>query len=149
MLSAFPAPIKFLEQFNLDFCAEKYSEYKTLEEALCSEKIKIRLLAKIYGDETVVTWMQSWLINISKYMDFTISDDQARKTAMFLAEELYMLNLAEITLFFKKLLKGVYGEFFGKFNGQIIMSGAMRYRQERGRIVSNMSTEQQDFINGK
>ena len=147
MLKSFSSAQGFLSQFNYDFCRERYMAKRSLKSALVSNTIKVRELAACYDDETVQLWMEAWLVNLSQHMDFQISESQSKETAYGLVEVLYMLNLAEITLFFRKLHNGQYGRFYGKFDMQTILIAAREYREERGKILSRMSTKEQQLIN--
>jgi len=111
-----------------------------------SEFIKIRELAACFDDETIQLWLEAWLVNLSQHMDFEINESQAKETAIALVEDLYMLNLAEITLLFRKIRKGYYGRFYGKFDMQTILTAARQYRIERGKILAGLSTEIQDKL---
>ncbi len=139
---AFPTAECFATAMNLDACLERYSTQRTPIEALRSGKIKLRELTVIYGSRPVVGWISTWLIALSSMMDFEITDQQRKTTAAILSEDLYMLNLVEITLLFKRLFKGVYGVFYGKFNMQTILIAAREYRQERGKLVQKLSGQE-------
>lgn len=143
MLSHIPTGIDFGKTFNLDYCMEKYVNIKTVEDALKSKKIKLRELSFAYGEQVIIGWIQAWLINLSGYMNFSITEQQAKTTAVFILEDCYMFNLAEFTLLFRKIGRGNYGQFFGQFNGQIIMAACKEYRNQRGKILSGLPTDEQ------
>ena len=147
MLSHIPTGNDFGKRFNLDYCMEKYFEVKTIEEALMHKKIKLRELSVCYGEEIMIGWIQAWLINLAGYMNFPITTQQAKTTAMFILEDCYMLNIVEFTLLFRKINRGNYGEFYGKFNGQIIMSACKQYRSQRGKALSALTEEEQKSLN--
>lgn len=146
MLKHFKTSIEFANAFNLDSCMEKYVEFKTVEDALKSSKIKLRELAVIYNEKSIVAWIQAWLVNLAGYMNFSITEQQAKTTAMFILEDCYMFNIVEFTLLFKKLSRGSFGEFYGKFNGQIIISACKQYREQRGKILSGLTESEQKEI---
>jgi len=133
----------FLTQFNFDFCSKRYEPYYTAELALETKMVKLRELAEIYNRQTPVSLMEIWLVNLSTFMGFEITDQQARETAQYIFEEVGMLNIAEITLLFKRIKKGKYGDFYGRFNGQLILKACREYRKERGNILTKMSTDKQ------
>lgn len=133
----------FITRFNPDWCRDRYLHLKTPKEALFADVIKISEIVQAYDEETVQLWLVAWLVNLSGLMDFEINDAQANETAIFILEELYMLNVAELTLFFKRLKKGHYGVFYNKFNIQTILRAGKEYRMERGKIVSGMTSEEQ------
>jgi hypothetical protein len=142
MMKHYPTKIDFASNFNLDNCLEKYSDLKTIEQALKSGKIKLIELTSCYEEKTILFWIQAWLVSLSVYMNFSINESQAKNTAIFILEDCYMLNLAEFTLLFKKIIRGNYGVFYSKFNGQIIISACKQYIQQRGMILSKMSEEE-------
>jgi hypothetical protein len=142
----FPEVAKFANEFNLDSCTEKYLKFKTQDDALRSGMVKLSELCKAYNDKSITAWIQAWLINLAKYMDFSVTPEQVKSTAIAILEECYMLNLAEFTLLFRRILKGYYGIFYGKFNGQMIIGACISFRQERGKILAKMSTEEQKKI---
>lgn len=145
-LKLYPDARLFAEGNNLDVCLERYAQYKSIKDALMARKIKIRELAATYGERPIAGWLSTWIIYLASIMDFEISEQQRRTTANMLIEELYMLNMAEITLFFKKLQKGDYGTFYNKFNVQTILIAAKQYRQQRGVILSKLPEKTQNTL---
>jgi hypothetical protein len=134
----YPTGNRFVVDMNMDSCMEKYCIYKTIKEAHLSRKAKLIDLSHAYGEELVMAWIEAWLVNLAAYMNFDISNQQSSETAMFILEELFMLNIPEFTLLFKRIKKGRYGEFYGRFNGQIILRACKEFRIERGNIISKL-----------
>lgn len=130
----------------MDNCIQKYIEFKTVEDALKSEKIKLRELTSIYSEKAIVLWIQAWLVSLASYMNFSITEQQAKTTSIFILEDCYMFNIVEFTLLFKKLSRGSFGEFYGKFNGQIIVLACKQYREQRGKILNSMTYDEQRKI---
>ncbi|MCY1719114.1 hypothetical protein OU798_02085 [Prolixibacteraceae bacterium Z1-6] len=118
-------------------------EIKTPKDALLKNVIKVREITACYGANTVQTWLMAWLVVLANKLDLSITVSQAEETALYLIEELYMLNIAELTLFFTKLVKGDYGSFYNKFNLHTIIQGAKKYRKSRGLILRKLPTEMQ------
>lgn len=146
MLKNFQTEIEFANTFNMDNCIQKYIEFKTVEDALKSEKIKLRELTSIYSEKAIVLWIQAWLVSLASYMNFSITEQQAKTTSIFILEDCYMFNIVEFTLLFKKLSRGSFGEFYGKFNGQIIVLACKQYREQRGKILNSMTYDEQRKI---
>jgi hypothetical protein len=103
-------------------------------------------LSQAYSERAVVAWIQTWLISLSMYMNFDISEQQVVTTATLILEECYMFNIVEFNLLFRKMKKGEYGIFYGKFNGQTIIKGCIKFRKERGIILSKMTASDQNKI---
>ena len=130
-------------QFNPDFCFDRYKEMKTVESALMANLVTLREIGQAYNESTPALLIKTWLILLSEFMGFEVTPSQANETARYIYEEAFMFNIAELTLFFKQLKKGVYGEFYGKFNGQKILIAAREYRQRRGEIFCRLSESEQ------
>lgn len=146
ILSRFETPKLFLTQFNPDYCLNRYLGFKTPHEAILSNTIKLNELSQTYGEQTIVRWIRLWIVNLSKFMDFSVDDMQCKRTAILILEGGYMLNMAELTLFFKRIMNGHYGEFYGKFNPQQVLRPLREYRTERGRVILKMSDDEQKKI---
>lgn len=140
---AFAAGKDFLVQFNYDYCADRYEKYNTPKLALMSGMVKLNEVSKVYNRKTPIIMLKLWLVNLSLFMGFDLPDQQARETGQYIYEEVNMLNLAEITLLFRRIKKGHYGEFYGKFNGQIVLRACREYRSERGRILAKLDEKEQ------
>ena len=148
VLEVYPEIEQFAIDFNLDNCMEKYIHIKSSLDGLKSRTVKLSELVNCYGEDNIVNWISAWLISVSAYMNFEISHQQSRTTSILILEELYMINLAEFSLFFKRLRKGQYGIFYGKFNGQTILMACSEFRMQRGKVISKMSEkEQMEILN--
>lgn len=130
-------------QFNADYCTKRYADFNTADLALDTKMVKLREVAQAYNPNTPVLMLKLWLVNLASFMGFEITDQQARETGQYIYEEVAMFNLAEITLLFREIKKGQHGEFYGKFNGQIILRGCREYRSRRGKILAKLSTDEQ------
>ncbi|WP_310079493.1 DUF6633 family protein [Sphingobacterium sp. 2149] len=61
----------------------------------------------------------------------TMSDVQIAQTVTYLIEDYPNVNLADLKLFFKRFKKGVYGKFFDRIDGQVIIEAFTNYNSER------------------
>lgn len=147
VLSRFETPKSFAVQYNADNCIIEYSAIKTNLQGIKSNTVKLRELVDCFGEQNIWAWISSWLVNLSGFMDFKISPVQAKTTAILILEEMGNINISEFTLFFKKLRKGDYGLFFGKFNGQIILQGCKKFRTARGIVLNKMKFDEQELYN--
>ena len=143
VLSRFEDAKSFAVQFNLDECVRKYLSVKTNSDGIKANTIKLRELSECYGDDNIANWIAAWLVSLASKMDFQVSIEQARTTSYLILEELYMINISEFTLLFKRLIKGDYGIFYGKFNMQTIIRACKQFRMQRGEVFLNMNSEEQ------
>jgi hypothetical protein len=61
----------------------------------------------------------------------TMSDVQIAQTVTYLIEDYPNVNLADLKLFFNRFKKGVYGKFFDRIDGQVIIEAFTNYNSER------------------
>lgn len=132
--------------FNPDYCAERYMKYNTELSALQSGIIKLSEVKLAYDFETAIDYISAWLLNVSLYVRLEIDLNLLKNISRELYKEIFMLNLAEFTLFFSKLKRGYYGNLYGRFDGMTICNAAIEYRQKRGLILSRMAEEEQNKI---
>lgn len=146
ILSKYPEFTKFALTYNPDACLVRYDIYQTEKAALLSETLRLNQLTSVYSKDAAVGWIGTWIVKICEQLKLELEDYQVKIDALLLYSEIYMFNLAEVSLFFKKFMLGHYGHFYGKFNIQILSTAARQYRSTRGKILSNMTTKQQNNI---
>lgn len=110
--------------------------------------IKLSDLQFAYDKETSIDLLRAWLLNLSVYCGIDTDEEGLliKTIARELYTEIFMLNMAELTLFFSRLRKGYYGSFYGRFDGMMICNAAREYRQQRGQILARLPEEQQNRI---
>lgn len=146
LLQVCKTPIDFIAQFNPDFCSERYDYLNNETLALQSKMIKLSELQYAYLPDTAIDLIRAWLTNVSIYCRLETDTQVVKEIARELYKEIFMLNLAEFTLFFSRLKRGYYGVLYGRFDGMMIASAAREYRQQRGVILSKLSEEEQNQI---
>jgi len=145
VLKTYPSGASFINKFNFDYCMSEFKA-NSYSAALRINVLKLREIASAYNEDTPKILIEAWLVNFSTFIGVEITSQQCRETAGFLYEEGYMLNLAELTFFFKRLKKGYYGKFYGKFDGMSIISACRTYRMERGKLIASMSEAERKLI---
>lgn len=146
ILAVCPDQKSFIIKFNPDFCAERYEHLNNIDSALKSGMIKLYDLQFAYQEGTGIDLLRAWLMNLSIYLGLDSDGNIIKDIARQLYSEIFMLNIAEFTLFFSRLKKGYYGSMYGRFDGMMICSAAREYRQQRGMKLSYISQEEQAKI---
>lgn len=114
--------------------------------ALKSGMLKLADLQFAYNKESSIDLIRAWLMNLSIYLGLDSDENVIKDIARQLYSEIFMLNMAEFTLFFSRLKKGYYGSMYGRFDGLMICNSAREYRQQRGMILSRLTEEEQTKI---
>ena len=63
-------------------------------------------------------YMMAWLVYLNEVLSLNkqMSEEQIRLCAQMILDDYYMLNVADLTLLFKRVLKGDYGEFYERLS---------------------------------
>jgi hypothetical protein len=134
---------KFITRFNFDYCADRYRNIETVRQGIVAKMVTLREIAETYNEKTPVLMLHAWLINLSMFMGFEITKQQARETAQYMFEELRGLSLPLVTILFKRIKKGRYGEFYGRFNGQKILIACSEFRNEYRKEMAWIENQKQ------
>lgn len=69
----------------------------------------------------------------------SITPSQVQMTAQMILSEFGNLTIADVNLIFKRAKMGEYGEFYGRLDGQMILSWFGKYLDERCQIAVERS----------
>lgn len=146
MLKKIKEPAQLLQTLNPDFCANRYLDHNTELKALQAGVIKLSEINQAYAPGTAEDLISAWLLALSMYVRIEVDKKLIQEIARELYKEIFMLNMAELTLFFSKLRRGTYGPLYGRFDGMMICIAAREYRQARGIELAKLPSEEQNKI---
>ena len=123
-------------------CLTRYNDKLTVKNALYSNKVKLSELKTIYSVQTPILFIESWLLQLNLYanVEHKLNGDQVKETAIYMYDEIYMLNMAEFTLLFKLIKNGHYGPFYNKVDATQLLIACRSYRSERAKHLIEMET---------
>lgn len=90
-----------------------------------------------------------WLMEVNKLLNLKkpMSEDQIVLGASYIMEDYKNLNVADLTVFFKRLLKGKYGQFYESFSIHKLCSALDMYIDDRFEIaVERSQSKHNKFI---
>lgn len=131
---------------NIEKATEKFKNYLDIFEH--RKKIKSLItIKKEMGGGYIRAHIELYLHDLRKFLNIknNFDDEQILKTADFILSEYWMLNLADITLFFKYVKLGRYGNLYGRLDGQVILSWLDVYFNERCEAAS-LDSEKESSI---
>ncbi len=136
-------PAQLIATLNPDFCSQRYSDFNTEIAALQSGLIKLSEINLAFERGTAEDLLSAWLLNLSLYTRIEVDKKLIQEISRELYKDIFMLNIAELTLFFSKLKRGIYGTLYGRFDGMMICSAAREYRMSRGRVFASLPSDEQ------
>lgn len=152
--SKFPDSDSFTNEMNHRACLERYKGYDTVEKATKSSLIKISELKEIYSERTPELFIRSWLLQLNLFVNVEnkLSEHQIIELASYMYDEIYMLNLAELTLLFKRIKNGHYAPFYNRIDATQILIICREFRRERAKYfieIQDKEKEAKDYENLK
>lgn len=103
-----------------------------------------REIGQGFTEGLVMGWLAylNNILNLKKPM----TDDQIELCAITITQEFYMLKISDITLLFKRIISGAYGDFYESLGVQKVLTYFREYTKERLDIAEQMSiSSHKDF----
>jgi hypothetical protein len=130
--------------------AQRYAAGLTPRAALERNAVTLIELTGVYGRECVVGMLKFWIENLCRYLrvrdEMMLTAEQLEETAALMYPDVAPLSIAELSLFFVNVKKGLYGKFFGPVDGQSLHCFLREYKLERTeamrKIISDQAAEQ-------
>lgn len=120
---------------------ERLSNCTTVSACLKSNTPTIGEIRNAYGLDFVQAYLEGWIVNLREFVNLRgeMSDAQANITAGMIVQEFPHVNLADINLIFKNAKLGRFGEFYGRLDGQMILTWFDKYFKDRCNAAAEQS----------
>lgn len=132
---------------NHSKCMYRYKGKHTVLECLKFDSIKLSDLKSIYNENTPLHFLRSWLLQLNLFVnvdaDKKLSEDQMIQLSGFMYKEIYLLNMAELTLLFERIKTGFYFPFYNRIDATQIMSACRMFRKERSKHLIEIEQERE------
>lgn len=112
----------------------KYSgKVKTIENAMNTESPTIGTMHREKGRDFTEGLIMGWLVYLNDILNLNkpMSEDQIEMCAIEIANEYYALKFSDLTLLFKRIISGTYGEFYESLSISKVLSFFREYFNER------------------
>lgn len=130
---------------------EKFSNCNSVAECLKSDSPTIGDIKRTYGNDFVQAYLEGWIVNLREFVNLRgeMSDAQANITAGMIVQEFPHVNIADINLIFKNAKMGRFGEFYGRLDGQMILSWFDKYFNDRCNTAAEQSISEAYSMRGR
>lgn len=111
-----------LREFDIDYVEASRYEYPILRE-----------LKEAYGTEVIHTWLCVMVEDLNEFSGVAkkMTNDQKEEIAHILMCECLLMNIAEVALFFDKIKRGIFGEYYGVLDTVRTMKILRSFQSER------------------
>lgn len=153
-----PAALKVIErygesfQFLTTFNPDKQVEYtKDLRRVYCGEAPSLDLVRTAYGAETIESWIELQLYNLSEFAGCKekLNIQQVEETAKIIVEQYGYLNVVEFMLFCQKFKRCEYGRFYGAVDPMLILGAVSDFVAERNHQLQKYEQEEKAKVEAK
>lgn len=147
VLTIYPNQLQFITEMNHSNCIIRYRKIKTVLDCLKFDSIKLSDLKLVYNENTPFQFLRSWLLQLNLFVnvesDKKLSEDQIIELSRYMYDEIFLLNMAEITLLFERIKTGFYFQFYNRIDATQIISACRSYRKERSKHLIEVEQENQ------
>ena len=122
-----------LEKYHPKNCLANLNKVATVDDAMNTSTPSIAFLQRAKGKEFSEGLITFWLIYLNNILNLNkpMSEDQITLCAKMIVEEYYMLKISDLTLIFKRIISGQYGEFYERLSIDKVMTFFRTYLDER------------------
>lgn len=111
--------------------------------AYTDDSIRLSQFTSAYTKDNTYKILELWLFDLSNYLGVKekLSVDQIQQLAVYMYSEAYCLNFTELALFFNRIKKGCYGDFYGAVDPLRIMSFLQSFMKDRYETIERINEE--------
>lgn len=124
------------------------SETVSIEAAQRENILTLQEISLIYTPNTPSLMLEAWLYNLNDFVNVQnkLNPNQIPEIAYLIHNQYSSLNMAELTLLFKRIKMGHYGPLYGNLSGESILRWFAEFTKEKSQILVKQE-EQRAFQN--
>jgi len=125
-----------------------YKHVKTLKTAYSDKSDSLAVINKKVGKETSLLILETWIVNLNDFLNISrkMTPEQIKETADMIYDEFYYLKISDISLIFKRIKTGFYGEFYESIDGMKLLKMFADYSQERVNMIIEQGIREHNKI---
>lgn len=114
---------------------------RTIEMAIETEAPTIGTFHREKTREFTEGLVMTWLMYLNKVLNLNkpLSEDQIEMCAIEIVNDYYMLKITDLTLLFKRIISGLYGEFYESLSVPKVLTFFREYSEERSKVGADLS----------
>ena len=123
-------------------CMALASEIKSVSDAMSKDSHSIGKIQREQSKNFTEGLLLYWLIYLNQILNLKnpMSETQMVLASQLICEEFYMLKMSELTLLFKRIISGSYGEFYERLSIDKVLTFFRKYLEERFEIAIDESS---------
>lgn len=139
---------KLLIKYSPKNCLKHAGKIKTVEMAITTNAFSIGTFHREKGRDFTEGWVLLWLIYLNSMLNLNkpMTEDQLEMCATEIVNEYYGLKITDLSLLFKRIISGAYGEFYESLSIPKVLSFFALYFEERCKIAEELSLRNHNDI---
>ena len=130
-----------LEKYSPKNCMLHAGKITSIEQALNSKAPSIASFQRQQGRQFTEGLITFWLLYLNNILNLNkpMSEEQINLCSNMVVEEFYMFKVSDLTLLFKRIISGQYGEFYERLSIDKILTFFRTYLEERFTLAGEAS----------
>ena len=136
-----------LQRYGAVNCMRHSGKLRIIDDAISSNAPTLGTFIRAKGREFTEQFVIGWLIYLNDILDLKkpMSADQIQLTAIEIVNTYFYLKLSDFTLLYKRIISGVYGEFYESLSIAKVLTFFRDYNEERiNKCAENSERNHQD-----
>jgi len=131
-----------MKRYAPNNCLIYASKIKSVSDAMALDSHSIGKLQREESKNFTEGLLLGWLIYLNEILNLKnpMSETQMILASQLICEEFYMLKMSELTLLFKRIISGQYGEFYERLSIDKVLTFFRKYLEERFEIAIDQSS---------
>lgn len=131
------------KDFSVQMCLAKYGEDAIRKMSVEQQK---EIVKEHYPKAEIMRLMSMWVADLSQNLN--LKRNLTESQILFVSERLfskYSWKITDLTLFFRNVKEGVYGDLYENLSPEKIIQWADTYHSERAGVAETISNEEKPF----
>lgn len=131
-----------MKRYAPNNCMVYASQIKSVSDAMAKDSHSIGKIQREQSKNFTEGLLLYWLIYLNEILNLKnpMSEEQMKLASQLICEEFYMLKMSELTLLFKRIISGQYGEFYERLSIDKVLTFFRKYLEERFEIAIDESS---------
>ena len=133
--------IKLLKIYSPKNCMAHSGKVRTIQDAMNADTLSIGALQRQNGRKFSEALIKAWLVYLNDILNLNkpMTEDQIEMCAIEIVNEYYAMKFSDLTLLFKRIIAGEFGEFYESLSIPKVLSFFRNYYDERCNLAMEQS----------
>lgn len=124
---------KFLKSYSLNNCLKVYKNLRIVDDCFESNSPSLAVIQRDKGLDFTEAFLMAWLINLNEILNLNkpMSESQIILCVSEVLNNYSNLKIADLTLLFKRIMAGEFGEFYESISIPKVLTFFRDYNDER------------------